>query len=86
MLKPSQGESANLSSFFFLSFCFPGAGNTHFLTKDEHKGLDIVGGGKIGNALPSEDDIQLVAAFRNVRSNVGRTRHNKRPPSPGIQG
>ena len=89
MLKPSQGESANLSSFFFLSLCFPGAGNTNILTKDEHKGLDNVGGGgKIGNALPSEDDIQLVAAFRNVRNNVGRPRqsHNKRPPSPGIQG
>jgi hypothetical protein len=89
MLKASQGESANLSSFFFLSLCFPGAGNTHILTsKDEHKGLESVGGGKIGNALPSEDDIQLVAAFRNVRNNIGRPRHshNKRPPSPGIQG
>jgi hypothetical protein len=88
MLKPSQGESANLSSFFFLSLCFPGAGNTHILTKEEHKGFDNVGGGKICNALPSEDDIQLVAAFRNVRNNLGRPRHshNKRPPSPGIQG
>lgn len=91
MLKPSQGESTNLSSFFFLSLFIPGAGHTHNLTKDVHSGLDIVGGGKNCSALASEDDIQVVAAFRsnNVRNNVGRSRNshnNKRPHSPGIQG
>ncbi|KAI9553963.1 hypothetical protein GHT06_019234 [Daphnia sinensis] len=65
-----------------------GAGRIRNLTKDDHNGLDVIGCGKIFNALPSEDDIQVVAAFRNVRNNTGRLRHNqnsKRPPSPGIQ-
>ncbi|KAK4008024.1 hypothetical protein OUZ56_013182 [Daphnia magna] len=65
-----------------------GAGQIRNLTKDDHSGLDIIGCGKIFNALPSEDDIQVVAAFRNVRNNSGRLRHsqnNKRPPSPGFQ-
>ena len=92
MLKPSQGESTNLSSLSFFSLFVPGAGHTHNLTKDVHSGLDVIGGGgKIGSALASEDDIQVVAAFRsnNARNNVGRSRNshnNKRPHSPGNQG
>lgn len=88
MLKSNQGESANLSLSFFCLF-IPGAGHSPNVTKDEHNGHVVGGGGKISSAHPSEDDVQVVAAFRNVRNNIGRSRnsHNiKRSPSPGNQG
>lgn len=93
MLKPNQGESTYLSFFIFCLF-IPGAGHSHNLTKDGHNGLEIIGGGgcgggKLGSAIASQDDIQVVAAFRTVRNHASRLRNihnNKRPPSPGIQG
>jgi hypothetical protein len=93
MLKPvqqQQGESSAFSSLVLLSLFsqLPGAGQHYSqLTKDgqtvQGTMVQPVGGGKnIGVA--SEEDVQLVGAFRGkgARSRAGPKRH----PSPGNQG
>ena len=93
MLKPvqqQQGESTTFSSLVLLSLFsqLPGAGQHYSqLTKDGHtvQGTMVqpVGGGK-NSGVASEEDVQLVGAFRGkgARSRAGSKRH----PSPGNQG